>query len=154
VSANHKAIVFSQFTSLLKLFRKILDDLEIPYEYLDGQSQDRMEIVNRFQENMEIPIMLAGIKTGGLGLNLTAADHCFILDPWWNPAIEQQAVDRLHRIGQNKTVNIYRIVSQNTVEEKMLLLKETKQKIADQLMTADQSFLEQLSYEDFQFLFQ
>jgi len=89
-----------------------------------------------------------------LGLNLTAADYCFILDPWWNPAIEQQAVDRIHRIGQEKAVHIYRIVSQNTVEEKMLLLKEKKQKIADQLMTADQSFLEQLSYEDFQFLFQ
>lgn len=154
VSSNHKAIVFSQFTSLLKLFRKVLDDLEIPYEYLDGQSQDRMAIVTRFQENQEIPIFLAGIKTGGLGLNLTAADYCFILDPWWNPAIEQQAVDRIHRIGQDKTVTIYRMVSQNTVEEKMLLLKEKKQKIADQLMTADQSFLDQLTYEDFQFLFQ
>jgi len=154
VCSNHKAIVFSQFTALLKLFRKLLDNLGIPYEYLDGQSQNRMEIVARFQENQEIPIMLAGIKTGGLGLNLTAADYCFILDPWWNPAIEQQAVDRIHRIGQEKAVHIYRIVSQNTVEEKMLLLKEKKQKIADQLMTADQSFLEQLSYEDFQFLFQ
>ncbi len=154
VSANHKAIVFSQFTSLLKLFKNILDTLEIPYEYLDGQSQHRMEIVTRFQESPAIPILLAGIKTGGLGLNLTAADYCFILDPWWNPAIEKQAVDRIHRIGQTKTVNIYRIVSQDTVEEKMLLLKEKKQKIADQLITADQSFLEQLNYEDFQFLFQ
>lgn len=154
VSSNHKALVFSQFTSLLKLFRKVLDDLGIPFEYLDGQSQDRLGIVTRFQESQEIPIMLAGIKTGGLGLNLTAADYCFILDPWWNPAIEQQAVDRIHRIGQDKAVNIYRIVSQNTVEEKMLVLKEKKQKIADQLMTADHSFLEQLNYEDFQFLFQ
>jgi SNF2 family DNA or RNA helicase len=154
VSANHKAIVFSQFTSLLKLFRKVLDEVEIPYEYLDGQSQNRMEIVTRFQESQEIPILLAGIKTGGLGLNLTAADYCFILDPWWNPAIEQQAVDRIHRIGQEKIVNIYRIVSQNTVEEKMLQLKETKQKIADQLLTADHSFLEKLNYEDFQFFFQ
>lgn len=154
VSSNHKAIVFSQFTSLLKLFRKVLDALEIPYEYLDGQSQNRMEIVTRFQESPEIPILLAGIKTGGLGLNLTAADYCFILDPWWNPAIEQQAVDRIHRIGQDKAVTIYRMVSQNTVEEKMLLLKDKKQKIADQLMTANHSFLEQLNYEDFQFLLQ
>lgn len=154
VCSNHKAIVFSQFTSLLKLFQKVLDRLEIPYEYLDGQSRYRMEIVTRFQENQEIPILLAGIKTGGLGLNLTAADYCFILDPWWNPAVEQQAVDRIHRIGQDKPVNIYRIVSQNTVEEKMLLLKAKKQEIADQLMTADHSFLEQLNYEDFQFLFQ
>lgn len=153
VSSDHKAIVFSQFTSLLKLFRKVLDELAIRYEYLDGQSQDRMEIVTRFQENEEIPIFLVGMKTGGLGLNLTAADYCFILDPWWNPAIEQQAVDRIHRIGQDKTVNIYRLVSQNTVEEKMLLLKEKKQKIADQLMTANHSLLEQLRYEDFQFLF-
>lgn len=153
VSANHKAIIFSQFTSMLKLFRKELDILEIPYEYLDGQSQHRMNIVTRFQENDSIPILLAGIKSGGLGLNLTAADYCFILDPWWNPAIEQQAVDRLHRIGQKKTVNIYRIVSQDTVEEKMLLLKEKKQKIADQLMASDHDFLEKLSYEDFQFLF-
>lgn len=154
VSLNHKAIVFSQFTSLLKLFRNQLDDLGIFYVYLDGQSQDRMEIVTCFQENQGIPILLASIKTGGLGLNLTAADHCFILDPWWNPAIEQQAVDRIHRIGQDKVVNIYRMVSQDTVEEKMLQLKEKKQKIADQLMAADHSFLEQLNYEDFQFLLQ
>jgi SNF2 family DNA or RNA helicase len=92
VASNHKAVVFSQFTSLLKLFRKVLDELDIPYEYLDGQSQDRLEIVTRFQENQQIPILLAGMKTGGLGLNLTAADYCFILDPWWNPAVEQQAV--------------------------------------------------------------
>ncbi len=154
VSAGHKVVVFSQFTSLLKLLLNLLDDLEISYEYLDGQSQNRMEIVARFQENSTISILLAGIKTGGLGLNLTAADYCFILDPWWNPAIEQQAVDRIHRIGQDKTVNIYRIVSQNTVEEKMLLLKEKKQKIADQLVTADHDFLEKLNYEDFQFLFE
>lgn len=149
-----KAVVFSQFTSLLKLFKKTLDDLEIPYEYLDGQSQDRLGVVRRFQENQGTPILLAGIKTGGLGFNLTAAYYCFILDPWWNPAIEQQAVDRIHRIGQDKVVNIYRIVSQNTVEEKMLLLKEEKQKMTSQLMTADHFFLEQLNYEDFQFLFQ
>ncbi|MCW5588335.1 MAG: SNF2 helicase associated domain-containing protein [Legionellales bacterium] len=154
LGANHKAIVFSQFTSLLKLFRPLLDELVIPYEYLDGQSQDRMEIVSRFQNNPEIPILLAGIKSGGLGLNLTAADYCFIFDPWWNPAIEQQAIDRIHRIGQDKTVNIYRLVSQDTVEEKMLLLKDKKQKIADQLLTSDHAFLEQLNYEDFQFLFQ
>ncbi|OGT45445.1 MAG: hypothetical protein A3E82_03360, partial [Gammaproteobacteria bacterium RIFCSPHIGHO2_12_FULL_38_11] len=154
VGANHKAIVFSQFTSLLKLLRKELDDTEIPYVYLDGQSQDRMAIVTRFQESEAIPILLASIKTGGLGLNLTAAAYCFILDPWWNPAIEQQAVDRLYRIGQDKMVHVYRIVSQHTVEEKMLQLKEQKQKIADQLITADQSFLEKLSYDDFQFLLQ
>lgn len=154
ISANHKAIVFSQFTSLLKLFCSVLDNYDIAYEYLDGQSQHRMEIVTRFQENEHIPILLAGIKSAGLGLNLTAADYCFILDPWWNPAVEQQAVDRIHRIGQQKTVNIYRLVSQHTVEEKMLLLKEEKQKVADQLMTADHTFLEHLSYDDFQFLFQ
>jgi SNF2 family DNA or RNA helicase len=154
VASNHKAVVFSQFTSLLKLFRTVLDDLDIPYEYLDGQSQNRLEIVTRFQENQHIPILLAGMKTGGLGLNLTAADYCFILDPWWNPAVEQQAVDRIHRIGQDKPVNIYRMVSQNTVEEKMLLLKARKQEIADQLITADHSFLENLSYDDFQFLLQ
>lgn len=154
VSAHHKAIVFSQFTSLLKLFRRVLDKDDIAYEYLDGQSQDRMGIVTRFQENENIPILLAGIKSGGLGLNLTAADYCFILDPWWNPAVEKQAVDRIHRIGQRKTVNIYRLVSQHTVEEKMLQLKEEKQKMADQLMTADHAFLENLSYDDFQFLFQ
>lgn len=154
VSAGHKAVVFSQFTSLLKLLIQPLDALEISYEYLDGQSQNRMDIVARFQKHSTISIFLAGIKTGGLGLNLTAADYCFILDPWWNPAIEQQAVDRIHRIGQDKPVNIYRIVSQNTVEEKMLLLKEKKQKIADQLITADHAFLEKLNYEDFQFLFE
>lgn len=154
VNGDHKAIIFSQFTSLLKLFQNELEALDIPYAYLDGQSQDRLDIVTRFQTSAHIPVLLASIKTGGLGFNLTAADYCFILDPWWNPAIEQQAVDRIHRIGQEKKVTIYRIVSQNTVEEKMLLLKEKKQKIADQLMTADHSFLEQLNFDDFQFLLQ
>ncbi|MEI6791158.1 MAG: DEAD/DEAH box helicase, partial [Myxococcaceae bacterium] len=154
VAAGSKIIIFSQFTSFLKLFRTQLDQESIPYEYLDGQSQDRMTLINRFTDNEGIPILLASIKTGGLGLNLTAADYCFILDPWWNPAVEQQAVNRIYRFGQNKPVFIYKIASQNTIEEKILHLHEHKQEIANQLLTADHAFLEKLSYDDFVFLFE
>jgi SNF2 family DNA or RNA helicase len=153
VATGHKAIVFSQFTSLLQLFFEPFNENGIPFEYLDGQSQERLAIVERFHSNPQTPILLASIKAGGLGLNLTAADYCFILDPWWNPAVEQQAVDRIYRIGQKKPVSIYRIVSQGSVEEKMILLQAEKQKIAEQLLTADHDFLDQLSFTDFQFLF-
>lgn len=152
VAAGSKIVIFSQFTSFLKLFRAQLEQESIPYEYLDGQSQDRMTLINRFTDNEGIPILLASIKTGGLGLNLTAADYCFILDPWWNPAVEQQAVNRIYRFGQNKPVFICKIASQNTIEEKILHLHEHKQEIANQLLTADHEFLEKLSYDDFVFL--
>jgi SNF2 family DNA or RNA helicase len=151
--AGHKMILFSQFIALLKNFRNRLDQNDIPYEYLDGQTTERNLVIERFQKYSDIQILLAGIKTGGLGLNLTSADYCFILDPGWNPAVEQQAVDRIHRIGQDKKVFVYRILSQDSVEEKMIQLHEHKRQIAQNLITADHTFLNQLNFEDFQNLF-
>ncbi|MBF0206061.1 MAG: hypothetical protein HQK53_04155 [Oligoflexia bacterium] len=150
---QHKVLIFSQFTSFLSLIRKELDQREIAYEYLDGQTQNRQDIVNNFQRNDQIKLFLIGLKSGGLGLNLTAADYCFILDPWWNPAVEKQAVDRLHRIGQKKNVFVYKLISKNTVEEKILILHQHKLEQAEYLKTSENAFLENLSAKDFDFLF-
>ena len=115
---GHKALVFSQFTTLLGLLRGRLDDAGIVYEYLDGRTRDRAERVARFERDAECPVFLISLKAGGVGLNLTAADYVFLLDPWWNPAVEAQAIDRAHRIGQTRHVFAYRLIARDTVEEK------------------------------------
>ena len=123
---GHKALVFSQFTSLLAIARRHLDDRKIVYEYLDGKTAKRQDKVERFQTDPDCRLFLISLKAGGQGLNLTAADYVFILDPWWNPAVEAQAVDRAHRIGQDRNVFAYRLIARDTVEEKILQLQETK----------------------------
>lgn len=149
---GHKALVFSQFTSLLRLVRRELDARQIEYEYLDGRTQKRKERVTRFQEDPRIPLFLISLKAGGHGLNLTAADYVFILDPWWNPAVESQAVDRAHRIGQTQHVFAYRLICRDTVEEKILQLQEKKRSLAEAVISADQSLIQQLTPEDLQLL--
>src|SRR5262249_54751511 len=104
VAEGHKAIVFSQFTTLLGLLRQRLEKAKLPYEYLDGKTRDRAARVERFQTDPAVPLFLVSLKAGGLGLNLTAAEYVFLLDPWWNPAVEAQAIDRAHRIGQTREV--------------------------------------------------
>ncbi|MEE9179441.1 MAG: DEAD/DEAH box helicase, partial [Vicinamibacteria bacterium] len=121
-SGGHKALVFSQFTKFLALVREALDRADIPFEYLDGKTRNRDAKIDRFQQDPECPVFLISLKAGGLGLNLTAADYVFILDPWWNPATESQAIDRAHRIGQEKRVFAYRLVTKGTVEERILEL--------------------------------
>ena len=145
---GHKALVFSQFTSLLKIVRERVDRLGISYEYLDGATRDRQKRVESFQNKEDCRLFLVSLKAGGLGLNLTAAEYVYILDPWWNPAVEAQAVDRAHRIGQTRPVFAYRLITRDTVEEKVLELQKTKRDLAAAIISADNSMIRDLRPED------
>ncbi len=149
---GHKALVFSQFTSLLSILGTSLKSNGMEYEYLDGKTQDRQAPVERFQNDPAAQLFLISLKAGGLGLNLTAADYVFILDPWWNPAVEAQAVDRAHRIGQARQVFAYRLIARDTVEEKVLELQETKRHLADALLGGENSLIRDLGPEDLELL--
>jgi SNF2 family DNA or RNA helicase len=151
---GHKALVFSQFTSMLAIVRDRLDREGITYEYLDGKTRDRKRTVDRFQSNPDCGVFLISLKAGGLGLNLTAADYVFLLDPWWNPAVEAQAIDRAHRVGQTKQVFAYRLICRGTVEEKIAEMQLQKKELADAILEADSStVLKNLSIEDLELLF-
>ncbi|MFY0601915.1 MAG: DEAD/DEAH box helicase [Cyclobacteriaceae bacterium] len=150
---NHKILVFSQFVKHLKIVEKHLQKEEIKYAYLDGSVKDRQAQVEKFQENENIRVFLISLKAGGLGLNLTEADYVFLLDPWWNPAAEAQAVDRAHRIGQTNTVFTYKFIGRDTVEEKILKLQQSKLKLAKELITVEESFIKSLSKTDITNLF-
>ena len=150
---GHKALVFSQFTRMLKIVRETLDARGIPYEYLDGQTKDRQARVDAFQENPDTPFFLISLKAGGVGLNLTAADYVIHIDPWWNPAVEMQASDRAHRIGQDKPVFIYKLIVKDSVEEKILLLQERKRELVRQLISTDGGLFKSLTREDVAELF-
>ncbi|MDR6564982.1 MULTISPECIES: DEAD/DEAH box helicase [unclassified Arcicella] len=145
---GHKVLIFSQFVKHLDLFKERLDQESRTYAYLDGSTHDRQAQVEKFQNNEDIQIFLISLKAGGLGLNLTAADYVFILDPWWNPAIEAQAIDRAHRIGQINTVFTYKFITKNTVEEKILALQQSKQRLANELITTEESFVKSLTKDD------
>lgn len=147
IQKGHKILVFSQFVKHLSLFRKKLDEQAISYAYLDGSTSNREQVVNSFRES-DIKLFLISIKAGGVGLNLTEADYVFILDPWWNPAVEQQAIDRTHRIGQTKSVFIYKFITKNSVEEKILALQQKKKVLADALISIEDSFFKSLTEED------
>jgi len=149
---GHKAIVFSQFTSFLAILQQHLEREGITYSYLDGRTRDRQQRVERFQTDPTCNLFLISLKAGGLGLNLTAAEYVYLLDPWWNPAVEAQAIDRAHRIGQTERVFAYRLVSRDTVEEKILALQQTKRELADAVIRADQSLLRSLTREDLELL--
>ncbi len=148
LSRGHKVLVFSQFVRHLDIYRKYFDAEKTPYVYLDGATAKRGEVVKEFQSNKDIKLFLISIKAGGVGLNLTEADYVFILDPWWNPAVEQQAIDRTHRIGQNKNVFIYKFITKDTVEEKILALQNRKRKVAESLITTEESFVKSLTVKD------
>ena len=148
LAEGHKVLVFSQFVKHLDIVRQYLKAKKIDFAYLDGSSTDRKEQVDRFNKDENLKIFLISIKAGGLGLNLTEADYVFILDPWWNPAVEAQAVDRAHRIGQKKKVFTYKFITRNTVEEKILMLQQRKLKLTTELITTEESFMKQLSKED------
>jgi hypothetical protein len=152
VEEGHKALVFSQFTSLLAILRQRLESTGATYEYLDGQTRDRQQRVERFQNDEQCRLFLISLKAGGLGLNLTAADYVFLLDPWWNPAIEAQAIDRAHRIGQTKSVFAYRLIARDTVEEKVLELQRSKRDLADAIINADNSLVSGLGREEIELL--
>jgi superfamily II DNA or RNA helicase len=152
IDGGHKVLVFSQFTSLLSIVRKEASDRGLFYAYIDGASRDREFQVERFQEDPRVSLFLISLKAGGLGLNLTAAEYVFLLDPWWNPAVEAQAIDRAHRIGQSRNVFAYRLVARDTIEEKILQLQQTKRDLADAIIGAENSILRQLTPEDLDLL--
>jgi SNF2 family DNA or RNA helicase len=152
VEEGHKALVFSQFTSFLSIVRDRLDQEKLVYEYLDGRTRNRAERVERFQTDPACSIFLISLKAGGLGLNLTAAEYVYLLDPWWNPAVEAQAIDRSHRIGQTQRVFAYRLICRDTVEEKILELQQRKRDLADAILNADNRLIQNLTREDLEFL--
>jgi superfamily II DNA or RNA helicase len=153
VEEGHKVLVFSQFTSFLAIVRERLDQEKITYEYLDGRTRNRAAKVERFQTDAECPVFLISLKAGGLGLNLTAAEYVYLLDPWWNPAVEAQAIDRSHRIGQTQHVFAYRLICRGSVEEKILDLQQKKRDLADAILSADnRGVIQSLTREDLEFL--
>ena len=149
---GHKTLVFSQFTSLLAILRARLDEQKVTYEYLDGRTRDRASRVARFQNDPSCRLFLISLKAGGLGLNLTAAEYVFLLDPWWNPAVEAQAIDRAHRIGQSRRVFAYRLIARDTVEERVLELQQRKRRLAEAILHADGSLMRDLRREDLELL--
>ncbi len=151
VSEGRRVLVFSQFVELLRLWQRDLDREGIAYEYLDGSTKNREDVIDRFQ-NGDAPLFLISLKAGGTGLNLTAADTVIHCDPWWNPAVEDQATDRAHRIGQTKPVTVYRLVAAGTVEEKIIQLKARKRELAEAVLTDDSAALRGLTLEDVQLL--
>ena len=149
---GQKALVFSQFTSLLELLRAELDARRIAHEDLDGATVDRESPVRRFQTDPDCGLFLISLRAGGMGLNLTAAEYVFLLDPWWNPAVEAQAIDRTHRIGQTKPVFAYRLIAKDTVEERIVELQATKRELADALFGGEGAPLADLRREDLELL--
>ncbi|RYZ53542.1 MAG: DEAD/DEAH box helicase, partial [Sphingobacteriales bacterium] len=154
-TGSHKMLVFSQFTEMLHLIADALNQEGITYCYLDGSTpaEKRLAAVDRFQNDESVKLFLISLKAGGVGLNLTAADYVYIVDPWWNPAAEQQAIDRTHRIGQKNKIFAYKMICKDTVEEKILQLQARKKQLANDLVTEDAGFIKKLSREDVAFLF-
>ncbi len=148
VNEGSKVLIFSQFVKHLDIVRDYVREKGWKYAYLTGETHERQKQVEKFQNKDNVQIFLISLRAGGVGLNLTAAEYVFMLDPWWNPAIEAQAIDRAHRIGQKNTVFIYKFISRHTVEEKILALQATKKQLADDLITADENFVKSLSQED------
>jgi SNF2 family DNA or RNA helicase len=153
--SNHKALVFSQFLGMLALIREKLKELGVDHEYFDGSTSaiERERAIQRFQNDENCRVFLISLKAGGVGLNLTAADYVYIVDPWWNPAVEQQAIDRTHRIGQTKNILAYRMICKDTIEDKILQLQEKKRILAKDLITDDEGFVKSLSRADVEYLF-
>ena len=144
----HKMIVFSQFVSMLDLIKVELEKTNIPFEYLTGQTKNRSSKVEEFQSNSDVRVFLISLKAGGTGLNLTEADYVYLVDPWWNPAVENQAIDRCYRIGQKKNVVAVRLICPDTIEEKIMKLQESKKELVNDLIKTDASILKSLSKED------
>jgi len=150
MDGGHRVLVFSQFTSMLALLQERLTDEGIEFCRLDGATTNRGAVVQRFQDNPSIPVFLISLKAGGVGLNLTGADTVIHFDPWWNPAVEDQATGRAHRIGQTKVVTSYKLITRDTVEEKILLLQNRKREIVEATLDGEAAFTESLNWEEIQ----
>jgi SNF2 family DNA or RNA helicase len=148
IDGGHRVLVFSQFVQMLHLLREELQQAEIDFCYLDGQTKDRQDAVDRFQQSSAIPVFLISLKAGGVGLNLTAADTIFHFDPWWNPAVEDQATDRAHRLGQDRAVTSYKFITRGTVEEKILALQQKKRAIIDATVESEEPLMTGLSLDE------
>lgn len=153
VDGGHKVLIFSQFVSMLKIIERACKQDGVTYEYLDGSTKNRIERIDRFQEDPTVSCFLISLKAGGTGLNLTAADTVVHFDPWWNPAVEQQATDRAHRIGQTKVVTVYRLVAAGTIEEKILQLKAQKRELVNSILSEDAGGAKKLTKADLDDLF-
>ena len=150
---GHKVLIFSQFTQFLSIIKEHMDKSKWPYLYLDGKTRNRQEKIDLFQNKKDHNFFLISLKAGGVGLNLTAAEYVFILDPWWNPAVEAQAIDRTHRIGQTKSVFSYKLITKGTVEEKILKLQEEKKDLFKEVLGKENMILKSLTEKDISFLF-
>jgi len=150
IDGGHRVLVFSQFVGMLGLLKDRLTEEGIPYCYLDGSTTNRGAVVERFQKDAAIPVFLISLKAGGVGLNLTGADTVIHFDPWWNPAVEDQATDRAHRIGQTRVVTSYKLITRDTVEEKILTLQNRKREIIQATIGGEAEFAESLSWEEIQ----
>ncbi len=156
ILGKHKAIVFSQFTSMLNLLAEECKKRNIAFYHFDGQTppEKRAEMVKQFQEeDNDVHLFLISLKAGNTGLTLTAADYVFLFDPWWNTAVQDQAIDRTHRIGQTKNVFAYKMICKDTIEEKIMTLQQKKKKLSEDLVSADNSFVKSLTEEDVEYLF-
>ncbi|MCU0286782.1 MAG: DEAD/DEAH box helicase, partial [Acidobacteria bacterium] len=156
LTEGHKVLIFSQFVKVLEILRSYFDGQNISYCYIDGsiETGKRGMQIRQFQEDPGKKVFLLSLKAGGVAINLTAADYVIIFDPWWNPAVEAQAIDRSHRIGQTKKVFVYRMVVKNTIEEKMLALQQEKRELVDKLITSESKAFKDLTREDIIKLFQ
>jgi SNF2 family DNA or RNA helicase len=151
-AGGHKVLIFSSFVKHLKLLAQRFEQEGWKYALLTGQTSNREDEINRFTHNRDVTCFFISLKAGGTGLNLTAADYVFIIDPWWNPASEMQALSRAHRIGQDKKVMVYRFISSDTIEEKIMLLQKTKLELSDTFITSNNP-LEQLNSQEIEELF-
>jgi len=152
LDGGHRVLVFSQFTAMLSLLRDSLESHEINFCYLDGATKNRAEVVQRFQSDPGIPVFLISLKAGGVGLNLTGADTVIHFDPWWNPAVEAQATDRAHRIGQKRIVTSYKLITRGTVEEKILNLQSRKRALLEGMLGSEEQLAEALNWDEIQTL--
>jgi SNF2 family DNA or RNA helicase len=153
-SGPHKFLIFSQFLGMLDLIKNELNQIGIKHLYLDGSTpaKDRQGLVDTFQTDPDVKAFLISIKAGGVGLNLTAADYVYIVDPWWNPAVEDQAIDRTHRIGQQNKIFAYKLICQDTIEEKIQLLQQKKKDLAKEIIMEEASFIKKLTKDDIAWL--
>ncbi|MFC1623458.1 DEAD/DEAH box helicase, partial [Patescibacteria group bacterium] len=145
---------FSQFTSMLDILGKELEKNNITYSYLSGKTKNRKDLVNEFNNDPEKSVFLISLKAGGTGLNLTSADNVIIFDPWWNPSVENQAIDRAHRIGQKNSVNVHRLITKGTIEEKIVNLQEKKQFLFDNMIGETSDLFKKLTWEDVKEIFE
>ena len=152
LAGGHKVLIFSQFVQMLKVMEDYLKRENISYAYMDGSLKNRQEEVDRFNNNLSLRVFLLSLKVGGVGLNLTSADTVIIYEPWWNPAVENQAIDRVHRIGQNNSVLAYRLITKGTIEEKMLQLQNRKRFLTEALILSEEGIGKKLDWEDIKFL--